>query len=289
MTQAPSTPPKAATVLVAGCGYVGTELATRLADLGQRVWGLRRRARPTRPHSVRWLSADLCNRQQLDACLPPRLDAVVYCASSDARSEAAYARAYVQGLQTLLAALEGRGTERLLFTSSTAVYGQSGGERVDEQSLTEPAHFSGRLMLEAEALVANSPARGTVLRCSGIYGPGRTRLVEQVRRGELLRASEGRLTNRIHRDDLVGATQHVLKLPAPPPCVVLSDDEPATSETVAGFIASQLGVELHNPVTEPRSLSAQGKRCDNTLLRKLGYRLQYPTYREGYAPLCEPH
>ena len=117
-----------ARVLIAGCGYVGTELGLRLAARGDEVWALRRdpSALPAVFHQV---AADLTEPAEL-ASLPPSLDHVVYTASAGEASDAAYQRAYVVGLSNLLRAVEGRGVRRVFFTSSTAVYAAdlAGGE-----------------------------------------------------------------------------------------------------------------------------------------------------------------
>ena len=95
----------------------------------------------------------------------------------------------MDGLAHVLDALERDGVtpRRVLFVSSTAVYGDAGGGWVDESTTPAPGGFSGRILREAEELL-RSRLRGTgtapvVLRLGGIYGPGRTRLIDQVRGG----------------------------------------------------------------------------------------------------------
>jgi nucleoside-diphosphate-sugar epimerase len=268
-------------VLIAGCGYVGVALGQELVAGGHRVWALRRNA-STLPPGLRPLALDLASPGSLDG-LPAELDRVVYCASADESSDTAYTRAYVTGLANLLQALAGSNVERILFTSSTAVYAQSEGEWVDEASPTKPQHFSGIRLLEAERLLRAQAIPSSSLRCSGIYGPGRTRLIRSVRDGSARGTS--RFTNRIHRDDIAGAIVHLLDRAPLPPVVVLSDDEPATEHEVQCYLARRLGVP-EPPLTEGEPRSRGGhKRCRNSLLRAIGYRLRFPSYREGYATL----
>lgn len=275
-----------ANVLIAGCGYVGTALALELAQQGDRVWGVRRDASQL-PAELNAVSADLGNPATLQS-LPRALDYLVYCAGADEASDAAYERVYVSGLRNVLAALAGTGLRRVFFTSSTAVYGQAAGEWVDEASETTPAHFSGRRLLEAERSLLAHDVPGTVLRCSGIYGPGRTRLIDSVRLGTA--APSQRFTNRIHRDDVAGAIRHLMRQPAPPPLLLLSDDAPAADEEVIGFLAQQLGVPAPQPAPGASPATARGghKRCRNALLRATGYQLRYPSYREGYGAMLAP-
>src|SRR5262245_25881393 len=164
-----------ANVLIAGCGYVGSALARRRVERGDNVFGLRRNPVDLPPGVVP-IAADLAVPRSL-ADLPGALDVVVYAASPGGRDDAFYRTAYVEGLRNLLAALAERGQKprRTIFVSSTAVYGQSRGEWVDETSPTTPTHFSGKRLLEAEALLRDSGLTGVVLRLGGIYGPRRTR------------------------------------------------------------------------------------------------------------------
>lgn len=276
-------------ILIAGCGYVGSALARRLAAAGHRVHGLRRRPEGL-PAGVHPVAADLLDPASLRA-LPAALDAVVYAASAGGGAEPAYRAAYVDGLRNLLDALAclSEPPRRAIFTSSTAVYGQHGGEWVDETSATEPADFRGRILLEAERLLAAGPFRATALRLGGIYGPGRTRLVESVRAGGVTIQPGGPWwTNRIHRDDCAGALAHLLALPAPEAVYLGVDDEPADRGEVLRWLAARLGA------AEPRVTAdaagdpdARGgnKRCSNARLRASGWRPLFPTYREGYAAL----
>ena len=135
----------------------------------------------------------------------------------------------------------------MLFVSSTAVYGDAGGDWIDETTTPEPGGFSGRIIREAEDLLV-SRLGGTgitpvVLRLGGIYGPGRTRLIDQVRGGSAVIPAESRFTNRIHRDDAAAAIVHLCTMDAVPAPVYLGvDNEPAEMGEVLRFLAAELGL-----------------------------------------------
>jgi nucleoside-diphosphate-sugar epimerase len=268
---------------VAGAGYLGTALAQRLVSQGHEVVVLRRSALPP-PAGVRAFRADLLAPAALDA-LPPA-DLVFYTAAADERSAAAYRRAYVEGLARLLERLARMDPlpQRLLFTSSTAVYGQQHGEWVDESSPTEPADFAGRRLLEGEALVHAAPFPGSVLRLGGIYGPGRSSLIERARAGA---SGASGYTNRIQRDDAAAALAHLAALPAAEACVLGVDSEPAPACEVLAWLARRQGLPAREPTEAvPPARGARGsKRCRNARLLATGFRLRYPSYREGYAAL----
>lgn len=278
-------------MLIAGCGDLGIALGRRLAAAGSIVWGLRR-SPAVLPPPLRPIAADLTDQASL-ADLPADLDVVVYTASAAGPSDAAYREAYLDGLANLLAALNATGQRprRLLFTSSTAVYAQSAGEWVDESSPTHPTHFSGRRLLEAEELLATAPIPATVVRLGGIYGPGRTRLIDAVRRGEAA-CEDGPpvYTNRIHRDDAAAALAHLAGLPVPEALYLGVDGDPAERCEVLRWLAARLGAPPP-PVIGRTEADAGGrrqrsnKRCSNARLLATGYRFRYPTFREGYAAL----
>lgn len=272
-----------ARVLIAGCGDVGTELGLALAADGDTVFGLRRN--PARlPSPIRGVAGDLGRADGLGA-VPSDVDLVVYTAAADGFDDAAYARAYVEGQRNLLAALN-RPPRRWLFASSTSVYAQRGGEWVDEDSPTEPRGFSGRRLLEGEASVAAMPCEGVSVRFGGIYGPGRERLVTRVRDGHPCVETPPQWTNRIHRDDCAGVLRHLARLATVQPVYVAVDDEPAPMCAVMDWLADRLGVARPPRGAgddEPRR--GGNRRVRNARLRATGYRMRYPSYREGYAAM----
>ena len=121
----------------------------------------------------------------------------------------------------------------------------------------------------------------------GIYGPGRTRLIEQVRSGLHVPESPEQYTNRIHRDDAAGLLAHLLlqadKGELLAPCYLGVDDEPAPLYEVATWLAEQLGVSLLEEGATANRLGS--KRCSNALARESGWVPQYPSYREGYSSM----
>jgi nucleoside-diphosphate-sugar epimerase len=275
-------------LLIAGCGYVGSALARARVEHGDNVFGLRRNPVDVPPGVVP-IAADLAVPRSL-ADLPKGIDVVVYAASPGGRDDAFYRTTYVEGLRNLLAALAAQGQmpRRTIFVSSTAVYGQTKGEWVDETSETRPTHFSGQRLLEAEALLRESGVPGVVLRLGGIYGPRRTRLVEEVRQGRAPIARGGpRYTNRIHRDDCVGALAHLIDLLEPADCYLGVDHEPEDEAVVLRWLAGVLGAAAPTVggADQRRERRSGSKRCRNTRLVESGYVFRYPSFRDGYGAL----
>jgi nucleoside-diphosphate-sugar epimerase len=273
------------TILMAGCGDLGTEAGLRLAELGHRVVGWRRSPAKL-PAAIEGAAADLGSPH-----LPPvpaDTTAVVIAVAADSASEEAYRAAYVRGVAHVLDALERDGVapHRIIFVSSTAVYGDAGGGWVDEATPPNPGGFSGRVLVEAEELLharlAGTGTTGTALRLGGIYGPGRTRLIDQVKTGAAVIPEDVRYTNRIHRDDAAAAIVHLATMAdSPAPAYVGVDNEAADLGSVLRFLAAELGLS-EPPVGDAGPARGGNKRCRNDLLRSTGFTLTFPTFREGY-------
>ncbi|MBN3562044.1 SDR family oxidoreductase [Aliamphritea spongicola] len=273
-------------VLIAGCGDIGIHLALRLSRQGHKVYGLRRNINQL-PEAIHGISADLGDLSQLSQLRSlPAIDMLVYCVAASQRDEAGYRQAYVQGLANLQEVLAEQPVKRILFVSSSAVYHQNDDSWVDETSPTAPPRFNGQVMLEAEQQVLNHSIPGTVVRFSGIYGPGRSHLLSQVYQGKGYSAEPAQFSNRIHRDDCSGVLAHLinLELQGEPleDIYLASDDYPSGLHEVSHWLAKEMGVEI---TEEAAPRSGGSKKCTNRRLHASGYRFEYPDFRAGYKDL----
>ena len=189
----------------------------------------------------------------------------------------------------------------IVYLSTIGVYGDRGGQWVDED--TQPAPDSGRgsARLAAErdwqSLGQRSGAGVAVLRLAGIYGPGQNALV-QIGRGKARRVLKpGQIFNRIHAADIAQAidaafTRHASGI------FNVADDAPSPPGDPIVFAAQLLGVApppeipfaQAAPAMSPMALSfwQECRRVRNDKLkRELGVVLRYPTYREGLSTLFE--
>jgi nucleoside-diphosphate-sugar epimerase len=286
-------------VAILGCGYVGLELGRQLTDAGHEVTGVRRSddgLAAVEEAGLRAVRADVTDADSLDAV--PDVDWLVFAASSGGRDAEAARAVYVNGLATAVGSFAARGDspERLVYTSSTGVYGDHGGEWVDEETPLEPATPKTEVLVEAEETALDAPFDATVARFAGLYGPGRYRL-ERYLEGPV---TEGDL-NMVHRDDAAGAVAHLLEAGRGRDEVVLVvDDEPVSKWALADWLADECGRERPPKQTLAERLTADdlsaaaarrlrtNKRCSNDRLRGYGYEFRYPTFREGYrAALLE--
>lgn len=272
-------------VLLAGCGDLGLRVAQRLCERGDEVWALRRQPPTAGDAGIHWLRADLTRPDDL-AVLPRSFTQLVYLPTPDRRDAAAYRATFVDGLRQLLAAIDGDALQRVLLVSSSAVYGEHGGDWVDEDTPANPPGFNGEALLQAEQWLAAQPTRSIVLRLAGLYGPGRAQLFERLRAGA---ARAPRATphwaNRIHVDDAAAAIAHLLALANPQPCYLGVDSTPLPLDVLYDHLAHLLGAPPPADGSPPPGIGS--KRLRNARLLASGFVPRWPDARAGYAALLD--
>lgn len=278
---------QAATVLIAGCGDLGCEISRCLTSEGITVAGLRRSAQPL-PHGILTVQGDVTVPHTLQQLADLRPKILIYSVAADERSDEGYRRQYVEGLRNMLAALgQPSALRHVFFVSSTRVYGQDGAALLDERTPALAADFGGRRLLEAEGLLRDLPFGGTVLRLSGIYGPGRTRML-RLAVDPATWPQDNTWTNRIHRDDAAAFTAQLVRRAlageSVDDCYIVTDSEPAPQYAVLLWLAQQLDVAADTIAVPPPE---GGKRLSNARLLQTGFRLAYADYRAGYGALLK--
>ncbi len=280
-------------VLIAGCGDLGMRTAALLsAQAGvDAVFGLKRRPPAGNEHAIQWVSADLADPATL-ASLPDGITHVLYCPTPSGRDEQAYREVFVDGLRHLLAGPAFGTVQRMVFVSSSAVYGDHQGDWIDEETPTHPQGFNGRILLQAESLSHSWGAQADgsgpevkgsscVLRLAGIYGPGRTQLLDRLRQGQARAPVEPpHWANRIHVDDAARACMTLLMKEAVAPCYLGCDDTPLPLRDLYVALARRIGAP-EVPVG-PGPANVGSKRMRNARLRATGWIPAHPDAREGY-------
>jgi nucleoside-diphosphate-sugar epimerase len=197
---------------------------------------------------------------------------------------------------------------RLLYLSSSGVYGDHGGAWVDEESVCEPATARGTARLTVENawrdFAGQTHAELTLCRLAGIYGPGRSAVdslsgdTPGARAGLTRRIHKpGHVFNRIHRDDIARGLQSLIRAASVPDIVNFADDEPSPPADPITYASELLGIEP--PPLQPfeeverelspmaRSFYAESKRLKNDRLNELVGGLLFPSYREGLRAIAE--
>ncbi|AJF25010.1 3-beta hydroxysteroid dehydrogenase [Haloarcula sp. CBA1115] len=282
-------------VAILGCGYVGLELGRQLRS-SHEVVGVRRSddgIAAIEDAGFEAVRADVTDPESLSAV--PDADWLVFAASSGGRGAEAAREVYVEGLRTAIDHFWSRADppERLVYTSSTGVYGDHDGAWVDEETGLDPQTEKTEVLAEAERVARERPVEhgghGSVARFAGLYGPDRYRLERYL---------EGPVTagylNMVHRVDAAGAVRHLLTENHREEVVLVVDDEPVEKWAFADWLAEQCDVPFPPKQTTAERLADDSlsetakrriqtsKRCSNDRLRELGYEFEYPTFREGY-------
>lgn len=221
---------KAAT-LVVGVGYVGRRLLARLPD---DAIGLSRTASRNRI-----LELDLDDESP--SALDVRGDAGVIYTVPPARDAAADLR-----LRRFLSSLA-RAPRRIIYLSTTGVYGNRDGAIVDETDAVRPESSRAERRVDAEHALADYCERQqvelVVLRVPGIYGPGRLGSDRIREREPVLDESDANPGNRIHVDDLVRCCVAALDAGVPAGVYNVGDGDERSSTWFADEVARQLGLD----------------------------------------------
>ncbi len=281
------TNPASPRVLIVGCGDIGNRLAQKMFEQKWQVWGMRRDTSLLAP-GIHAISGDFRDPESFKA-VPDSMDYLLFTGAATMRSEEGYRQAYIKGVQAMITAAEAMSIppKRLFFTSSTAVYHQHQGEVVNEHSSTKPGKFNGQCMLQAESLLLTSHFNATNVRFSGIYGPGRDRLIRRALSGQGCDLEPSPVTNRIHSEDCAGVLQHLLMLDQQKKAVedlyIASDHAPCSLDEILNWLASKLDIPLE-PLSK-QSSKISNKRCSNQRLLDSGYQFIHKDYRSGYGAM----
>jgi nucleoside-diphosphate-sugar epimerase len=279
--------------LIFGCGYLGRRVAERWLATGETVYAVTRsesRAAELAGQGLRPIVADVMQPQTLGGL--PVAETVLYSIGFDRTVGRSIREVYVDGLAAALAALPA-GTGRIVYVSSTGVYGQTEGESVDENSPCNPTREGGRACLEAERLLAASAlgSRSVVLRMAGLYGPGRIPRRQEMMAGEPVAVPAEGWLNLIHIDDAASVVLAAAASAPLPRTYVVSDGQPVARRAYYEALVRLLGAPQPQFAPAPAGSSASqraaaDKRIDNRrMVAELGVRLTYPSYREGLTAI----
>lgn len=295
--------------LIIGQGGIGLAVTNDLAKKGYLVTGLARRHRDDYElhQNAKHIQADALT---LDATVLADFTHIAIIITPDRYDANAYRDAYLavaKHLANMAMALPK--LERVVFISSTGVYGQDDGEWVDVLTKPKmPNHAGSAYILQAEqALQQAFKDQAVIIRPSGIYGKTRRRLIEQAKQS-LNDESNGAIhwTNRIMDSDLVTVVVNVLTLAKPEPLYLASDYAPVSRAELMTWLKHCLvknSVKNSNtnhvntshfdtnhgndPDTTDHQTPTQyqnmtGKRIHSNIPRAW---LQYPDWQSGYAYL----
>lgn len=280
-------------MLIVGCGYVGRRLARDQLSERQPIVALVRTPESLSELEPQGISAVLCD-----------LDSAVAAGSFSTAGEDLFYLAPPPSAGTddprmarFLATLDAsKPPRRVVLVSTTAVYGSTKGDWVDETSLVEPLSARGQRRWDAEKqLIQWCDAAGcewVVLRVSGIYGPQRLPLERLQRAVPMVSEADAPWTNRIHVDDLVSVLKAAMQQDCANEIFNVSDGAPGNMRQYFDQIADlahlprapEISMARAREELSPGMLSylSESRRIDNRkLIKQLAITLRYPDLASG--------
>lgn len=281
-------------MLIVGCGYLGQRVAVHYLGLGRAVCGLVKSsssARRLAELGITPVRGDL-DDSMLPA-LPLRGCELFYFAPPPKEG------VEEPRVEHLISAFRSQGQpRRLIYVSTTGVYGDCAGAWVDERHPVAPGADRARRRLDAErrllAWRLESDAELVILRVAGIYGPGRLPL-DRLRQGlPLVREEEAPWSNRIHIEDLVQICIAAMRQGGDGEVYNVSDGHPSTMTDYFNRVADLAGLPRPPLITMAQgeaqlSLGMRGymqesrRLCNDKVLRELAVSLRYPDLDRGLA------
>jgi nucleoside-diphosphate-sugar epimerase len=283
-------------MLIVGCGYIGERVARRLQDRGEPVTGVVRSSETAEYLGGLGIPVIRCDLDE--ETLP--------AGSTEGQQVFFFAPPPAQGvadtrMARFLQGLQGSGRpQRIVYISTTGVYGDCHGEWVDESRPVNPQVDRARRRWDAEqALRAWRERSGgelVILRVAGIYGPGKLPLARLRKQVPMVAESDAPWTNRIHADDLVEVCLAAMARGGNGEVYNVSDGRPGNMTDYFNRVADLaglprppvIGLEQARRELSPGLLSYLGesRRLDNAkLLRELQVSLRYPDLDAG-LPAC---
>lgn len=281
-----------------GCGDLGARLALQLNRQEYTVYGVRRNplvalANKRRADAVNWRRGDATRKEDIEGHLTQGADVVLATFTPSDNTQGAYHRAYIDTATALAEVLPNlaRPPRLLIWVSSTRVYGQCGDQFIDEQTAPVPSGYQGDILLAAEEIIRNAVPTTCVVRFAGIYGPGRDRLLSQVRAGRCAPPQPPQYSNRIHVDDCIGFLIHLMEQQkrgrSPEQLYIGADCAPVPMHELQRWLVKAMGYSSAHLREIVQTSERRSKKLSNRRMLASGYEMKYPDYRAGYSALLE--
>ena len=267
-------------VIVFGAGFIGKPLCDLLKTQGHDVIPVVRHA------ADGYFACDITDCRALENLRAEvgSVDVIVHCASSSRRGSedriSRYRAVYLEGCRNIIRIFS---PARIVFASSSSVYGQTDGSIVNESSRTDPSTETSRVLLEAEQVAL--AYGGMVERLAGIFGPGRSYLLKRYLEGSARIDGEepdspGRWINQIHRDDAASALAHLAQMSEGSGIYNVCDETPLSQRNCYNVFNEMFNGGIHEvlPPDKGRVRGWSNKRVSGARLRAAGWVPRYSSY-----------
>ena len=270
-------------ILILGCGQIGQALAEQLTqdaynnDQAQhQIICVSRTAKTFSYDNIQHLAQDIqsLNFQDLDLSHQPSFDWVYVIVSPDERNVDAYQRIFIDTARSVFQALQHHPVQKVIFISSTRVYGEDQGQWINDESIPNTDDSIGQTLIAAEQLwSAYWQEKFTIIRPSGLYRENSEFLKKKALESEKLLTNHW--TNRIHRADLVGFLHYLITLEKVESSYILTDQRPTLQHELFNIIRAE---NLLEPLRIHPDAKTTGKRLRADRFTQSGYKLKYPVH-----------
>ncbi|MDJ0775363.1 MAG: SDR family oxidoreductase [Mastigocoleus sp. MO_167.B18] len=267
--------------IIIGCGYVGYALAEHLQQKKTCVVT----ATTTTPEKISKLQkvaqkALVLKGEDIEGLKSALQNQDTVLLSIARIGNSTYQETYLQTAKNLVRAVKDNPTvKQIIYTSSSSVYGNFGGNLVDEETQIQPTSESGKTLRETEQILlsaSNEKLSICILRLAGIYGPNREiRKIYSRFAGKTLPGEGKEAANWIHLDDIVGAIDFASRHRLAEIYNVV-DDANLTRYEVIEKVCAEHNLEKIKWDSSLKSSRSSNARVSNQKLKAAGYKLIHP-------------
>ncbi|NNH37808.1 NAD-dependent epimerase/dehydratase family protein [Acinetobacter terrae] len=264
-------------ILFIGYGKTSRRVAKQLFEQGHQITTISQS-----PKTDEFATHLIQDVHQLDLAHVAAIDWVYVLLSPSQSSIEGYQQTYVDSVAPIVAALKQHPVQKIVVVSSTRVYGENKGERIDDESCIQPIDEQGRLLRQMEQLYQQAfPNQCIIIRPTGIYG---TSVARMIKLAEITKSyPKVHYSNRIHIDDLARFLALLIHVEHPENSYIVSNNQPTPlHETIQWF---QRQLNLPELVLESEELS--GKRIYATRMEETGFELKHEDCFGDYLEMLE--
>ncbi|KAB0652295.1 NAD-dependent epimerase/dehydratase family protein [Acinetobacter bohemicus] len=262
-------------ILFIGYGKTSCRVAKQLFEQGHQITTISQS-----PKTDEYATHLVQEVHQLNLAHISPIDWVYVLLSPNESTSDAYQRVYVDSVQPISNALKQHPVQKVVVVSSTRVYGENHGERIDDESVMKPNDEQGRLLLKMEQLWQQAyPSESIIIRPTGIYG---TSVARMLKLAEKTKSYPNRhWSNRIYIDDLASFLAHLLHVEHAEKSYIVSNNQPSLLHETIQWFQRQLNL----PELVLQSDEYSGKRIYATRMAEMGFQLQHKDCFEDYLEM----
>ena len=195
-----------------------------------------------------------------------------------------YQQTYLDSVEPIAQALKSHPVRRIIVVSSTRVYGEHHGEKIDDDTVIQPNDEQGQILRDMELKwQAIYPKQSIIIRPSGIYGTSVARFIQLAQRTQSY--PDIHYSNRIHIDDLARFLADLADATQVSSSYIVSNSQPLPLHEIMIWFQQQL--QLPTLSLETQNLS--GKRLYATRMQQLGFKLKHPICFNDYLICLKQH